>query len=112
MKTKSNPHGIKVGQTVYLKFYNASVKEATVLKVGRKYFITSYNEDMKINLSNLIMSDWPHYLYWRIYLTKEDADLEEEKQQLRSSIHLFFGTTKAKSLSIDVLREIKKLAGI
>lgn len=112
MKSKSNPHGIKVGQTVYLKSYNESVKEATVLKVGRKYFITSYDEDMKINLSNLIMSDWPHHLYWRIYLTKEDADLEEEKKQLRSSIHLFFGTSKARALSIETLREIKKLIGI
>ena len=112
MSTKTNPHGIKVGQTVYLKRYNESVKEATVLKVGRKYFVTNYDEYMKINLSNLIMSDWPHYLYWIVYLTKEDADLEEEKQQLRSSIHLFFGTTKAKALSVETLREIKKLAGI
>lgn len=112
MKSKSNPHGIKIGQTVYLKFYKNSAKEVTVLKVGRKYFITNHDEDMKINLSNLIMSDWPHHLYWRIYLTKEDAVLEEEKQQLTQSIHLFFGTTKAKALSIETLREIKKLIGI
>ena len=108
MKTKSNPHGIKVGQTMYLKYYSNKLIEAKVSKVGLKYFVTNYDEDMKINLSNLIMSDWPYYLYWIIYLTKEDADLEEEKKQLRSSIHLFFGTSKAKALSIEVLREIKK----
>lgn len=112
MKTKSNPHGIKVGQTMYLKYYSDMLREAKVSKVGRKYFVISYDDGMKFNLYNLLPSEWPYNTYWRIYLTKEDAETAEEKQQLTQSIHLFFGTTKAKSLSIETLREIKKLIGI
>lgn len=111
MKTKSNPHGIKVGQTVYFRYYNGSIRVVTVSRVGKKFFYIDF-EDMKINLSNLIPSDWPMYTYYKIYITKEDAEIYSEKEGLIQKLNLFFGTTKAKSLSIDVLREIKKLAGI
>lgn len=111
MSTKSNPHGIKVGQTLYLRYYNGSIKDVKATRVGKKYFNIDF-DDMKINLSNLIPSDWPMYTYYKIYITKEDAEIDSEKEGLIQKLNLFFGTTKAKSLSIDVLREIKKLAGI
>ena len=111
MSTKSNPHGIKTGQTVYLRYYNGSIKDVKATRVGKKFFNIDF-DDMKINLSNLIPSDWPMYTYYKIYITKEDAEIYSEKEELIQKLNLFFGTTKAKSLSIDVLREIKKLAGI
>lgn len=111
MSTKSNPHGIKTGQTVYLRYYNGSIKDVKATRVGKKFFNIDF-DDMKIDLSNLIPSDWPMYTYYKIYIAKEDAEIYSEKEELIQKINLFFGTTKAKSLSIDVLREIKKLAGI
>lgn len=111
MSTKSNPHGIKVGQTLYLRYYNGSIKDVKATRVGKKYFNIDF-DDMKINLSNLIPSEWPMFTYYKIYITKDDAEIDSEKEGLIKKINLFFGTTKAKSLSIDVLREIKKLAGI
>ena len=111
MSTKSNPHGIKTGQTVYLRYYDGSIKDVKATRVGKKFFNIDF-DDMKINLSDLIPSDWPMYTYYKIYITKEDAEIYSEKEELIQKLNLFFGTTKAKSLSIDVLREIKKLAGI
>lgn len=105
---------MEVGQTVYLKPIRLSnayrrskdVKEDEIEKIGRVYVTLKRRGQFYIN-SRLEKTDFTSN--YKLFLSKEELNLEMEKEDLESRIKNKFASFKLLNLSIDKLREIAKI---
>ena len=108
-----------IGEKVYLyicPMYHRDkeiIKETTVLSIGRKYLITSY--DRKMNFEE---SDWLEFglvdksdTTSRYYLFRTMQDYKDWKEKIRLKNYLRDTFQYGTSLSLDILREICKIIG-
>ena len=111
---------IKVGMTVYLKPIGANntrqikngnlldhVREATVSKVGRKYFYLDGSSD-KYDINTLEHTS-EHYYDMKAYLNLQDIKDEIEASQLETKIRTALKQYGSSGLTLAQLREIDKI---
>jgi hypothetical protein len=116
-----NKEQLTLGQKVYLKpvnnaarYGNKEIKEQTILKIGRKYFLvgaegqTNERWMTKFSIEDLReVSDYsPDY---ELYFSKQEILDEEESNDIVRDIRLKFGSYGKINLTLDQLRRIKAI---
>lgn len=105
---------IKAGQTVYLKPLETgnayrrdkSIKEAVILKIGRKYVTLGDYGQFHLN-SQIEKTDYsPNYKY---FTSKDEIELELDKKDLSDRIKNAIPKYKQLDLCIEKLRKIAKI---
>jgi hypothetical protein len=106
---------VMVGNKVYLKPVNNAARggnkkilEATIIKVGRKYFEIDRGliRKYEIQTLNAVTEYAPDY---EIYFSMQEILDEYESNKLYSDIGSKFGTFTKRDLSLDQLRRIHKI---
>jgi hypothetical protein len=106
---------LEIGQKLFLKpvnnrarYGNNEIKEATVSKVGRKYFEVSELSRTKFEIDSL--REVSEYVPdWEVYFSKQQILDEDEINKLTSDFRLFFTRFDQPKLSLEQLRKIKEI---
>jgi hypothetical protein len=107
---------LKVGQTVYLRPLNnslrrgRSVESAVVLKIGSK-FLTLEGPMWSLDrfYKDTLLHDGRGYApSWQVYLSMQEIKDEDEKSEIISETQELFSSRDPK-LSLPQLREIRKI---
>ena len=107
---------LRVGQIVYVipwgntvRRYGNEIVEATVAKIGRKYFYLEESrfDGDKFDLENFIYNSG-HNSGWNAYLTKQEILDKREHERLSKEIVNMLNTWTIRSLSLEQLRAIKE----
>src|SRR3990167_6632004 len=110
MKTK-----IITGQKIWYKAISArhgddlSLKESTVDTVGKKWFTLADKWLGRFSIETLLQDNGPYSSSHRVYLNKETVELETEIKNLTTEIRNYFAGYWELKLSIEELKEIKKI---
>jgi len=110
---------MEVGQKVYLKpinnalRYGSEIRECVITKVGRKYFYackSGEREDFATKFSLKTMFNVTTYSPdWEVYLSIQDILDERESEELNSVIRKHFDHYGKPKLTLDQLRQIKRI---
>jgi hypothetical protein len=108
---------LKIGDTLYRPIFDRRtsaflrIETVTVNSIGKKYFTTEeYHDRTKFEIETLkhINKDFSQNNI-QLYKSIEEIELGEQKKSLKKEIDLFFFDYKSSTLSLEQLREIKKI---
>lgn len=105
---------MKVGQKVYVKYldrgrYNPQdIQEATISKIGRKYFELNEFRHSRLYLDSFIEDGGQYSPRYKVYVSKQAIVDEEESDKLFKTISLRFGYFK----NPYTLEQLRKVADI
>lgn len=111
---------LKTGDSLYQPIYDRRTKAFiciethTINSIGNKYFtVEKLSNKTKFEIETLKYTD-KNYCQDNIQLYKsiEEIELEEEKKTLKKGIEFFFHEYKSSILSLEQLREIKKIINL
>ena len=111
---------LKIGDILYQPIFDRrtkaflSIESLTVNSIGKKYFtIKQFSDKKKFVIETLKYTD-KNYNQDNIQLYKstEEIELEEEKKTLKKEIDSFFQKYQSSILSLEQLREIKKIINL
>lgn len=107
---------IVVGKKVFLRptgnlaRYNKSIREATIAKIGRKYF---YVDDEKFEIETLKNINEDCNSAWILYFSKQKILDEDEKRLLLNKFSkLFHWSGKGKELTLEQLKQMADVANL
>lgn len=107
---------IEVGQKVWLVEFNRRAGrepheplEATVKKVGRKYFELENNWMGRFHVSTLLHDGGGYSPRARVYLNIQEYIDQKEASDLYSELRQHFTNYDSKKLTLDQLRKIKAI---
>lgn len=120
--SKSNPHGIKPGQTVWViqpRFYQKerTLEETTIATVGTKFFTLSHPLAVRTRLLLTTLREEGYrraFAGWEVYLSKEDYAAAQEHRELVQFIEncikdWSFWDSISKRLNVEELRTIARV---
>ena len=101
---------IKVGQKVYLRSSGLSwnkfgIAEATVTKVGKKYFETDHNGRDRVVIETLDQDGRGYSSQYKVYLTRQEIEDEDETNKLRGILRKVFDYPQSE-ITLDQLRRV------
>lgn len=110
----ANKHSmITVGQTLYYIDTGGVIKEATVSKVGRKYFYISGSWRYEKRGFDLVTLKYTHPDYTQfseqLYRSVDEINEIRERASLMDEVDKWFYQRRTKELSTRQLREIKNI---
>lgn len=110
MSSKNNPHGLKVGQEVWIApspHSRDDLRSEKILEVGRQY---AYSDHEKIRLVDMIISNESNGTETQVYLSEQDyIDYLERKMAWRYLAKLIERTRDCPEyISLEMVHELTK----
>ena len=104
---------MKVGDTLYIRRYRHGdeIIEATVTKVGRKYFEVDKIPRTRFVIDSMLDDTISSHSY-RCYRSMQEIKDENERSRLMSEIRRYFSELRPKQLPLEDVRKIAKLIGV
>lgn len=102
---------LEIGQKIWVvendsrRNPNKSI-EVSITKIGSKYFETSHSWFGKFEIKTLRHNAGAYSPRYRVYLSKEDFDLEVEHEEKLQKIRTYFGIYGQVKIEIDILRKV------
>lgn len=100
---------MRVGQTVYVKnLRRTSIEEDIITKIGHKYFyLKSYPRVKFLKETKREYSEFTSD--YKVYLDKEEIELENKTNKLKQKIGLYFRNNNLNSLTLTQLSQIENI---
>lgn len=115
MGKENNPHGLKVGQEVYVRWSWEKATTERIASIGRKYAkleLCWCETPYRVDMSDLFVDHDRGGSVGKGYLCEQDFLDERDSERLYGEVQNFLNQYPRRKLSLSQLREAAKALGI